>query len=252
MGNDNRLPGHTYGNTAVSDHATVIQGNVYGTVNIQNPVLFLPTPIIRDEVPLRRVERHNRIYQTHTSETITTFDEGEAQSERGASQQTVLKWKKQETLGVGLFGIVHREHCIDGAVGKSRAVKVLRLRQLQHLKVDYKKEVGALITLSQVLNIRRVSRSNAKVKQPQYIHRFIEFFCWYEDEDNVYLSMEYVACGDLVNHIGDGIDEQSAKEIGYQVLDGIKVMHHLDIIHRDIKPDVRAGSQVPCSSADII
>lgn len=50
--------------------------------------------------------------------------------------------------------------------------------------------------------------------------------------------MQYFTCGDLRRYIGNGLSEDDAKQIGPQVLDGIQIMHSLDIIHRDIKPAV--------------
>lgn len=50
--------------------------------------------------------------------------------------------------------------------------------------------------------------------------------------------MQYFAYGDLRNHIGSGLQECDAKQIAIQVLEGLQTMHHLDIIHRDIKPAV--------------
>lgn len=54
--------------------------------------------------------------------------------------------------------------------------------------------------------------------------------------------MEYIQFGDLTNYMDAALRENDAKQIAYQVLDGIRVMHLLDIIHRDIKP----GVSKPC------
>ena len=51
--------------------------------------------------------------------------------------------------------------------------------------------------------------------------------------------MEYVPCGDLEGYIGQNLGEDDARQIGYQVLEGIRTMHSLDLVHRDIKPAVR-------------
>jgi len=99
-------------------------------------------------------------------------------------------------------------------------VKILRRLQLEHMQIDYKKELDALIQLS----------------QPDYVHRFVEFYSWYEDQNNIHLAMEFVPYSDLESYIQEGLKESDVRQIAHQVLDGICVMHRLDLIHRDIKP----------------
>lgn len=67
---------------------------------------------------------------------------------------------------------------------------------------------------------------------------FVHFFGWYEHYNDIFISMEYAPLGDLSTHIGTGMIESDAKEIIFQVLSGLCVMHRLDFVHRDIKPPV--------------
>lgn len=50
--------------------------------------------------------------------------------------------------------------------------------------------------------------------------------------------MEYIRFGDLSLHIGQGLPELEVVHIGLQIVDGLRIMHQLDIVHRDIKPAV--------------
>lgn len=121
---------------------------------------------------------------------------------------------------MGVFGEAHREENRENGKLRSRVVKVLRRRQLERMKIDYKKELDALIQLS----------------HPEYVHRFVEFLSWYENGNSIYLAMEFIPHSDLESCIQAGLKEHDARQIAYQVLDGIRIMHRLDLIHRDIKP----------------
>lgn len=223
-----------YGTTTITGQATALLGNKYGDIfNIQQATFLLSSTSIADSGHgQRKVVRQNRVlpHAGYTIETITTFDDGNVLAKRGTSQQVELRWERREDIGVGVFGEVHREENCESDKVKSRAVKILRRRQLERMKIDYKKELDALIQLS----------------QPEYVHRFIEFYSWYENENNIYLAMEYIPCGDLESYIHAGLKEADVRQIIYQVLDGIRVMHRLDLIHRDIKPaNIFVVQQVP-------
>ena len=100
----------------------------------------------------RKIERQNRVLATSTIETIITYA-GRTNLGSGTSSRVELRWEQREDLGSGIFGVVHREECHTGDSVRSRAVKVLRLRQLEDNSVDYKKEIGALIRLSDVSHL---------------------------------------------------------------------------------------------------
>jgi len=213
-----------YGATTITGQATALLGNKYGDIfNIQQATFLLSsTSIAENSHGQCKVVRQNRVFpnEGYTLETITTFEDGEVLSRRGTSRQVELRWKRREDVGEGVFGEVHREEYCEGEKIRSRAVKVLRRRQLERMRIDYKKELDALIQLS----------------QPEYVHRFVEFYSWYENESNIYLAMEFIPYGDLESCIHVGLKEHDTRQIAYQVLDGIRIMHRLDLIHRDIKP----------------
>lgn len=208
-----------YETVIIQDQANAIVGNV----NISNATFLLQATLTTQvNDGHAKTVRHNQILpdgQT-TLETIKRYNDGDHCQQRGAVEEIELRWTRCEDLGVGTFGDVHREETEQLGQVKSRAVKVLRRRHLKHMGVDHKKELDALIDLS----------------QPSFVHRFVEFYSWYENHDHIYMAMEYVPFGDLESHIQAGLSESDARQIAYQVLDGLRVMHDLDLSHRDIKP----------------
>ena len=53
---------------------------------------------------------------------------------------------------------------------------------------------------------------------------------------SVFLVMEYLPNGDLERYISPSLNEVDAKTIIRQLLEGLKVLHEMDWVHRDIKP----------------
>jgi serine/threonine protein kinase len=72
----------------------------------------------------------------------------------------------------------------------------------------------------------------------QYPREFVDFYGWYENKDNVFLSMEYFQYGDLDKYIAAGFSEQETKSITIQLLEGLALMHANHFTHRDLKPQV--------------
>jgi serine/threonine protein kinase len=51
--------------------------------------------------------------------------------------------------------------------------------------------------------------------------------------------MEYFENGDLQRYLNHPFPEPEAKEIVYQILEGLRFMHKNSFAHRDLKPAVR-------------
>lgn len=50
--------------------------------------------------------------------------------------------------------------------------------------------------------------------------------------------MEYLHLGDISKCYNEPLSEPEVKDVGKQLLEGLKTMHEMDITHRDIKPQV--------------
>jgi serine/threonine protein kinase len=70
---------------------------------------------------------------------------------------------------------------------------------------------------------------------------FVDFFGWFRDSSDVFLSMEYVPLGDLEANVkvhSGRISEVEARDITEQILLGLEIMHAESFAHRDLKPQV--------------
>ncbi|QKX63248.1 uncharacterized protein TRUGW13939_10417 [Talaromyces rugulosus] len=138
------------------------------------------------------------------------------------------EWAPQKPpLGVGQFGVVRLEqrqkvYGDTSSEHQELAVKQLRKIDLDRMRVDFRKELQALTKFSRL----KFAQSQA----------FVKFFGWFEDDDHVYLAMEYFRNGTLDHFIAKGLLEQDAQIIGQQLLEGLKIMHQEQFTHRDLKP----------------
>ncbi|KAJ9602314.1 hypothetical protein H2200_013169 [Cladophialophora chaetospira] len=143
-------------------------------------------------------------------------------AKRGMRKVRVEKrWIRQRHIGHGAFGEVWLEvYREQEQVVAERAVKGIQKRRMENLNIDYKRELLALAKLSRHQDL------------------FVSLHGWYEDDDSVFLAMEYLQHGDLGNFINGGITENGARMICAQLLDGLSTMHSLGFTHRDLKPQV--------------
>jgi serine/threonine protein kinase len=76
----------------------------------------------------------------------------------------------------------------------------------------------------------------------QYPELFVVLRGWYEDDNNIFLAMEYFPLGELDGHIARDISEDAARTICAQLLDGLSKMHSIGFTHRDMKPRVNGAA----------
>jgi len=134
-------------------------------------------------------------------------------------KQTVRNYESLAIIGRGAFGEVHV--CRDKLNGEIVAVKKI------------KKEV--LYLKNQVLHVRNEQILMSKVKSPW----IVELKASFQEDDYLYLVMEFLPGGDLMNLLikKDILTEDEARFYIAELILSIESIHKLDCIHRDIKPD---------------
>ena len=134
-------------------------------------------------------------------------------------KQTVRNYESLAIIGRGAFGEVHV--CRDISNGEIVAVKKI------------KKEV--LYLKNQVIHVRNEQILMSKVKSPW----IVELKASFQEDDYLYLVMEFLPGGDLMNLLikKDILTEDEAKFYIAELILSIESIHKLDCIHRDIKPD---------------
>jgi calcium/calmodulin-dependent protein kinase I len=141
-------------------------------------------------------------------------------------------WKVERALGRGGYGEVRLEICVDD--NEKRAVKRIWTNG-SALKKEYERELKALLEFS----------------KPKYKEAaaFVEFLGWFEDLESVYLAMEYAALGDLEDNVPakpGAIREPEIRDITFQILERLKIIHKEAFVHRDLKPKVRLRVHQAC------
>lgn len=77
------------------------------------------------------------------------------------------------------------------------------------------------------------------------MHCFVESYGWYENEDFIFIAMEFLEKGDLGKYLGRPFPESETGDIVSQLLDGLCFMHEHGFAHRDMKPAVRQRNKAP-------
>ena len=138
---------------------------------------------------------------------------------KSRSKQTIHDYESIKIIGRGAFGEVHV--CRNKITDEIVAVKKI------------KKEV--LDNKNQVIHIKNEQLFMSKVKSPW----IVELKASFQDYDYLYLVMEYLQGGDLMNILikKDVLAEEEARFYVAEIVLAIESIHKLDCIHRDIKPD---------------
>jgi serine/threonine protein kinase len=102
----------------------------------------------------------------------------------------------------------------------------------------------------QVLATRRTSllwQANQTVlTKGQYAPYFVGIFGWFENDESIFIAMEYLPAGDLEQYRVDSgrFSESDTSCIVRQLVHGVRHMHENGFTHRDLKPGVSHGDML--------
>ncbi|KAI0462629.1 hypothetical protein LJB42_004125 [Komagataella kurtzmanii] len=125
---------------------------------------------------------------------------------------------KDEVVGSGAFATVKK--AIERSTGDTYAVKIISKKKAMTDGLD---------------GVQRELEILKKLHHPGVV----QLKSCYEDSDNFYLVMEYIAGGDLMDFVAayGSVGESAGREITRQILEALDYVHALGISHRDLKPD---------------
>mmetsp|Transcript_70945 Transcript_70945/g.200241 ORF Transcript_70945/g.200241 Transcript_70945/m.200241 type:complete len:521 (-) Transcript_70945:118-1680(-) len=132
-------------------------------------------------------------------------------------------WDIGPRLGSGNFS----EVCLGIEVrgGQRRAVKIIKKKTFQ----EFRGKRGSRLGLG----------SEAEVLTSLKHPGIVQFYSWFETDAHLYLVMELVAGGDLLQCImaGGCFAEAQACRLFCRLCEAVAYLHSRSIVHRDLKPD---------------
>lgn len=141
-----------------------------------------------------------------------------------------------EMIGKGTFGSVYKATVVTTRFEKVGGYACVAVKETALSTIDP-------IDLEQFLNSFRVEKSvMSRTDHPN----ILKSFGFYTSKEHLRIVTEFCSGGDLFNHIvarsGDdftkgGFPETSAKHIFIQMLRSVQYLHHLQVVHRDLKSE---------------
>ena len=140
-------------------------------------------------------------------------------SRKSREKQSIQDYESIAIIGRGAFGEVHV--CREKKTDKIYAIKKI------------KKNI--LVLKNQIIHILNEQIFMSRAKSPW----IVELKASFQEDEYLYLVMEYLPGGDLMNLLikKDILTENEARFYLSELILAIESIHKLDCIHRDIKPD---------------
>ena len=154
----------------------------------------------------------NQIYQN-------IIEQESAKIRSGRKKITIFDYESLGIIGKGAFGEVHV--CREKSTRNIYAVKKIKKKVLEEK--------------NQIIHTRNEQLLMRKIKSPW----IVELKASFQEEDYLFLIMEYLPGGDLMNYLikKDILSEEEARFYIAEIILAVDSIHQFDCIHRDIKPD---------------
>ncbi|KAK0663946.1 putative serine/threonine-protein kinase [Cercophora samala] len=151
-------------------------------------------------------------------------------------------WDLREEIGDGGSGVVRKEERrVHPSEEKSQSPRVRAVKQMR--KLDQNQDQGQA-----QWNYRAELEAVVKFSQPEYDPFFVHTFGWFENQDSVFVAMEFLPLGDLerFKRSSSPLSESDTSLIVWQLIQGVRHMHEAGFAHRDLKPaNILIASTVP-------
>ena len=134
------------------------------------------------------------------------------------SSRTVADFEKLNRVGEGTYGVVYR----------AKDTNTKEIVALKRVRMEKDKEGLPLSSLREINLLLRLNHKNIVRLKEVVVGRALEF---------VFLVMEYCEqdLASLLDNMKTPFTEAQIKCLSLQLLEGVKFLHKLYIIHRDIK-----------------
>jgi len=136
---------------------------------------------------------------------------------KGITKPTRDMFEFLEVLGQGGFGKVYK-------VNYKKTKKILALKQMNKIKLLQEDMVNDIFNERNMLS-------------HLYTNHIANLYCTFQDEENVYMVLDYIPGCDLREHINEKFTEEQIKFFAANITIGLEFIHSANIIHRDIKPE---------------
>ena len=132
----------------------------------------------------------------------------------------VLEYNSPKIIGIGSYG------------------KVYLYRNITDKKLYAIKHLNKMLLCKSIHNIKRIY-DEMNIQSRIYHQNIVRLLNVKENEDSIYLIMEYASKGSLYQYIRKKkyLNEEESFKFFSQIINAIYFLHKNDFIHRDIKPE---------------